>query len=151
GTLTVHGPKDGVEALVWSPDSRRLAVAGSDGTVGFYDLAKPDPLWSRKLHSKAVRGLAFDPAGRLLVSCGSDGQICLIGPTNPEQPRRLNGEEKEFHLVAFMSNGRELISCGDCYGPEIGCKVPSVNTVALWDVACGKRLRSFRVGDDGPP
>src|SRR5262249_32035495 len=52
--------------------------------------------------------------------------------------------------VAFSRDGKELLSCGDCYGPEIGPKVPSVNTVALWEVAGGRRLRDFRVGDDAP-
>jgi RNA polymerase sigma factor (sigma-70 family) len=141
------GPKE-VESFAWSPDGKSLAVGGADGTVRLHDLSRREPVWVRPWHGKAVRSLAFSPSGDRLASGSRDGTICLADVKTPNAPRVLRGRERDFHLVAFTRGGQELVSCGDCYGPEIGSKVPSVNTVAAWDARSGRRLRDFRVGDD---
>jgi WD40 repeat protein len=69
-------------------------------------------------------------------------------PAGREEPLRLHGREKEYHFVAFAPDGKTLLSGGDCYGDDIGQKIPSVKTIAVWDTATGRRLRDFRVGDD---
>src|SRR5262249_34843366 len=97
-------------------------------------------------HKKGVRALAFSANGKRLATSGSDGLLCLADLAKPDPPRKIQAMEKEIHLLAFHENDKNLISFGDCYGDEIGCKVPSVNTIAFWDPTTGKRLRSFGVG-----
>lgn len=68
-------PANGVVRLArYSPDGRRILVAGDDGHARVYDAAT-HALLVTLVHGPAVRDAAFLPGGRLVVTAGADGTV----------------------------------------------------------------------------
>ena len=145
-SLTLTAPENRVKSLTWSPDNKTLATAYSDGAVRIYDTDKAQELHQLSWHKKAVHGVAFSGDGTRIASCGGDGVIDVADLKNLEKPLRFQGREREYLMVAFSLDGKELISGGYCQSDKNNPTTPSVNTIAIWDAATGKRLREFEVG-----
>ena len=64
-------------ALDWSPDGRRVAVAGAGPSVNIYDAETGLPLASCKGHSAGIYAVAFSPDGTRVATGGFDGQVRL--------------------------------------------------------------------------
>jgi WD40 repeat protein len=64
---TLRG-QDGVNALEFSPDGRRLASGGTAVRLWDTDTGREIPLAQSTLQGRTVYGLAFDPQGRYLVA-----------------------------------------------------------------------------------
>ena len=79
-TLAAHVPE--VTALLWSLDSRTLALASMDGTIQLWHVATGEQRAKLRGHSHRVTALAWSTDGRLLVSLDGAGTIKLwvVGP-----------------------------------------------------------------------
>jgi WD40 repeat protein len=64
-------------ALDWSPDGKRVAVAGAAPGVNIYDAETGSPVASCKGHSAGIYAIAFSPDGARLATGGFDGQVRL--------------------------------------------------------------------------
>jgi len=64
-------------ALDWSPDGKRVAVAGAGPSVNIYDADAGSMLASCKGHSAGIYAVAFSPDGAHLATGGFDGQVRL--------------------------------------------------------------------------
>jgi len=64
-------------ALDWSPDGKRVAVAGAGSTVNIYDADTGSPLASCKGHVAGIYAVAFSPDSAHLATGGFDGQVRL--------------------------------------------------------------------------
>ena len=64
-------------ALDWSPDGRRVAVAGAGSSVNIYDAETGSPVASCKGHTAGVYAVAFSPDSTKLATGGFDGQVRL--------------------------------------------------------------------------
>ena len=67
---------DGVEAVAWSPDGRRIASSGAyDGTVQVWDAATGQALMTYRGHTDWVEAVAWSPDGRRIASCARDKTV----------------------------------------------------------------------------
>ena len=64
-------------ALDWSPDGKRVAVAGSGPSVNIYDADTGLPLASCNGHTAGIYAVAFSPDGAHVATGGFDGQVRL--------------------------------------------------------------------------
>ena len=64
-------------ALDWSPDGKRIAVAGAGASVNLYDADTGTLTSSCKGHSAGIYSVAFSPDGAHLATAGFDGQVRL--------------------------------------------------------------------------
>lgn len=71
-------PQEGaIFALDWSPDGKRVAVAGAGPNVNIYDADTGLPLASCKGHTAGIYAVAFSPDSTHLATGGFDGQVRL--------------------------------------------------------------------------
>ena len=126
-----------VTAVAFSPDGRRLASAGGDGTVRLWDPATGAELAALTGHDGPVAAVAFSPDGRRLASAGEDGTVRLWDPATGAELAALTGHDGPVAAVAFSPDGRRLASAG------------GDGTVRLWDPATGAELAAL-TGHDGP-
>ena len=64
-------------ALDWSPDGKRVAVAGAGPSVNIYDADAGLPLASCTGHAAGIYAVAFSPDSLHLATGGFDGQVRL--------------------------------------------------------------------------
>ena len=72
---TLQGHTNGVRALNFSPNSKKLASASEDQTVKLWNVFSGDCLRTLQGHIGRVRSVAFSPNGEVLVSAGEDETI----------------------------------------------------------------------------
>jgi WD40 repeat protein len=100
--------------VAWSPDSTRLASAGTDTLVTIWDAtgaARPKVL---RGHSWHLFGVVWSPDGKLLASSGRDNAIRLWDPTTGECRQVLRDPDHDdtmFYGVAWSPDG-QLLACG---------------------------------------
>ena len=111
------------EGLAFSPDGRRLAVAGSWSGLWLVDLAGSGQLseFGRR-RSAAVKAVAFSGDGRALACGWGDGVIQLYEVATGLLRREFRGHRGEVQSLAFSPWGQALAS-----GAEDA-------TVLVWDV-----------------
>ena len=121
-----------IQAIGLSPDHRVLAVAGADGSLRLWDVARPGqpvplgrPLAGR--HHAPLYAVAFSPGGQTLAAAGAQGQVWLWDVSDPERAVRyatpLTGPASTVYSLAFSPDGR-VLAAGS-----------ADRTVRLWDVA----------------
>ena len=64
-------------ALDWSPDGKRVAVAGAGTSVNIYDADTGLPVASCKGHTAGIYAVTFSPDSTHLATGGFDGQVRL--------------------------------------------------------------------------
>jgi WD40 repeat protein len=68
--------QDGVvSTLAWSPDGKRIAIAGSAPQVNLYDAETGDRLAACQGHVAGIYATAFSPDGSRLATGGFDGSV----------------------------------------------------------------------------
>ncbi len=123
--------KGTIQNIVYSPDGKILAAAGSLGiwlydtdNLGEIELLKEDP----------YRAIAISPDGKLMASSGYwEDEIYLWDFSNREQIGTLVGHANSIYFLAFSPDGESLASGS------------SDNTVRLWDVAEQKQIGFFNI------
>ena len=133
-TLTGHAGIIG--SLAFSPDSRILASASTDGSVRLWEVLTGKERAVLKYHSgDYAPPLAFSPDGRLLASGGRDGTVRLW-PLAGRKPRTLKGLSGAVTCLCFAPAGTALAVGGG--------KDRRTGKVRLWDVRSGRALAALR-------
>jgi WD40 repeat protein len=77
----LKGFSGGFSILSFSPNGKRLATGGKDGTVKVWDVATGQETLTLKGHTDWVTGLAFSPDGHRLISSSPDGTVRIWDAT----------------------------------------------------------------------
>jgi WD40 repeat protein len=129
-----------VQSLSFTPDTRALAVLGSDKKIHVWDIHEKEPRERTPLNtlSDQPQVIGFSPDGKLLLELGArDGRATIGDWAAPHPQVRLmlggptgSGVNHVVYSVAFSPDGTQVAVGG--HGPE---------PLAVWDVAGGKRTR----------
>jgi WD40 repeat protein/Tfp pilus assembly protein PilF len=124
-----------INAFAYSPEGRRIAVAGMDGSVRILSLANLRTSAGEQktlhVHTGHVLGLAFSPDGRVLATGGIDRTVKLSDAQTDAAPDnvRVSGTGF-FHRLAFTPDGDRLLLPS---GYNTGSPGSGARALAGWD------------------
>jgi WD40 repeat protein len=115
-------PPNAVMALAFSPDSKLLALGGTDTQVHLVNPADGKIVRSIPGHTSSITALAFHASGTVLASGSKDGTVRLWTPANGQALKTLEGHIAWVQGLTFLAQGTRLASVG------------ADQTVRLWDL-----------------
>ncbi|HSJ51753.1 MAG TPA: WD40 repeat domain-containing protein, partial [Actinomycetota bacterium] len=141
--FTLFGHRAPLYAIDWSPDGSRLVTGGDDGTAKVWDMTQEG---GRELFSLSSQATA---AGIYAAVFSPDGIQVMTGDfavTNTSiWDVGIGGNAEWMNVPAQISN--PVLAGGVEFLPD-GHHLASTdegNSIALWDLATGRKLRTFRV------
>lgn len=125
--------------VVFSPDGKRLAACGTDGTASVWDVSSHKELLVLRGHEGSVTDIAFSPDGTRIATAGEhDGTARVWDSESGRELRVLSNHQGGFFGVAFSPDGTRVATAG-------------VNgTVQLWNAQSGKMVLAVRNSEVGP-
>jgi WD40 repeat protein/tRNA A-37 threonylcarbamoyl transferase component Bud32 len=133
---TFPGP-GGVSTVRLSPDGRRLAGAGADGTVKVWDVATGREVCTLGGHTGPVTCVCFSADGRFLADAGEDMTVKVWDVATGKEPLTLQGHTTRVTGLAFSNDGKQVASASAGGDPVRGGKAGEVK---LWDAATGQEI-----------
>ncbi len=134
--LTYRGHTDGVTALAWSPDSKRIASGSSDHSVQVWDPVTGNTLLTRRGYSGGVSAVAWSPDSTLVASASSstsvsggpagDKTVQVWNATNGQSVFIYRGHSGGITAVAWSPKDMRIVSSSVDF------------TVQVWDATTGK-------------
>jgi WD40 repeat protein len=105
---------DHVHDVEFSPDGRRLAVAGGDpsefGVVELYSWPDRKQLLRFDGHDDVIMDVAFSPDGLQLATAGMDTTARLVDAQTGQTLQELAGHSKSLTCVQFLPDGKYLVT-----------------------------------------
>ncbi len=111
--FSLTGHTNAVAGVAFSPDSRRLASTGFDGTPRVWAVESGEKLLTLTGHTGPVFGVAFSPDGSRLATASEDGTLKVWEATSGELLLNLVSSEKGVGGVAFSPDGTYLAVAGN--------------------------------------
>jgi WD40 repeat protein len=131
----LHGPKGGIRWVAFSGDGKTLAACGyldPDKVVWVWDLPAGKPSRAIEAGPDQAGIAALSPDGKVVAIGGyADGSFRTWEAASGKEVRRVTAGTDMVLGLAFAPDGKTLATSG------------AGGTVSLWDLALGKRLRSF--------
>lgn len=106
----LFSPWEHVLRIVWSPDSRTLAVSAGDAVY----LLEGDPLQVKlRLEPEAAApGLSFSPDGKRLAAGDRNGMLYVWDSGSGELLHQMQAHQKSVSSVAYSPDGSTLATAG---------------------------------------
>ncbi len=130
--------------VVYGPRGRRIASAGTDGSVSIHDISTGESLCIDDVHTEPVSRLIFSPQGDRLASASWDKTVCIFDTETGALVQALRGHTGVVNSIIFNCAGDRLLSSS---GRAIR-GYASDHTVRLWDVTTGRCVRVFEGHSD---
>lgn len=130
--FSLTGHEGSARSIAFSPDGRRLATGGNEGTVWIWDAATGAPHTSLALSAAALD--AFSPDGRYLAAGQDDGRVAVWDASSLRHVRTLETEQGPVEGVTFGPSGRLYTAGTD-------------GSARIWDLETGTELTSLRGHD----
>jgi len=127
---SLTGHRGDVSAVIYSPDGKLLATAGSDKKVILWEAATGKELLTLNGHNQTIEDIAFSPDGRVLATASDDKTVKLWDALSGQELRTLVGHKDIIWKVSFSADSK-LLATG---GSEI---------TKVWDVNTGKVILTF--------
>jgi WD40 repeat protein len=135
--LTIKELPGGVEAVQFSPDGKRLAVAAGD-EVTLREVPGGREVVKIRGYSHRAAHLAFSPDGRRLATAGGDsdagrgGGVKVWDTQTGLEVLALGGAANTVLVVAFSPDGRRL-AASVVRGSQYNFLAFPAGEVAIWD------------------
>jgi len=124
-TLNLQGHEGDVFCVAWSPDGRRLATAGKDGTLRIWNSTTGQQLHVARGHTDEVTSVVYSTDGSRIYTGSEDGTIRCWHAQTAEPGPIWTGHTDHVMALAMSPRGDCLASGGrDC-------------TVLLWNLQSG--------------
>ncbi len=117
---TSKGSSSFIYEVAWSPDSRYIATAETEGLVRIWDAQSGEHIRTYEGHTKEVRTLAWSPDGTCIASAGNDHTVQLWASTTGELLYVYREHTHNVSTLAWSPDGTRIAS-GD-----------NDNTVRIW-------------------
>jgi WD40 repeat protein len=128
--LTIRADSNQLSSVTWSPDGKRLATGGSEGSVKIWDASTGQLRSVLPGHRGEVLAVAWSPDGRRIASAGRD-QMAKIWDLESAKVVNLAGHRLAVNGLAWRPDSQQLVSCSDD------------GTVRIWDSTSGANVRTF--------
>lgn len=99
-----------VNAVAWSPDSKKIASASADTNVQVWNAKTGANILTYRAHSSKVNAVAWSPDGACIASASDDRTVQLWDATTGETIFTYQGHTKEVSSVAWSPNGTRIAS-----------------------------------------
>ena len=108
----LHVIRGDIATAALSRDGRSLAIGGTRGSVGVYDLRTGERRSFNGRHDGFVQSVAFSPDERTVVSTGDDGRVLVWDVGSGSVRATLTGHQGRVYASAFSPDGNTLYTDG---------------------------------------
>jgi WD40 repeat protein len=132
-------PARGIWKIVFSSDSKTLAVACDDGSLRLFDTKTGLQRTELTAHRKYVHSVDISRDGKFAITGSGDGAVHLwdISGETPKIVQRMLGHSSYVYDVCFSPDGKSAASTG------------WDKSVRIWDLQTGLQKRTIATATDG--